>query len=164
MAERISRALLPDNTSIADDGMAMFGGVRADDLARKFGTPLFVYDEEHIRRRCREAVKAFPDGVSYASKAFLCKAIAKLVSEEGMGLDVATIGEAYVALQSGVPPADFICAEGGRVSPPPGPGGSPPPGEDKSPELSTEETLTALPPPIPNACCLSLILFPSSSI
>ncbi|MBT95126.1 MAG: diaminopimelate decarboxylase [Acidimicrobiaceae bacterium] len=107
MAERISRALLPDNTSIADDGMAMFGGVRADDLARKFGTPLFVYDEEHIRRRCREAVKAFPDGVSYASKAFLCKAIAKLVSEEGMGLDVATIGEAYVALQSGVPPADL---------------------------------------------------------
>jgi diaminopimelate decarboxylase len=76
-------------------------------LASKFGTPLFVYDEEHIRRRCREAVKAFPDGVSYASKAFLCKAIAKLVSEEGMGLDVATIGEAYVALQSGVPPADL---------------------------------------------------------
>lgn len=107
MAERISRALLPDNTSTGADGMALFGGVRADDLATRFGTPLFVYDEDHIRRRCREAVQAFPDGVSYASKAFLCKAIAKLVYEEGMGLDVATIGEAYVALQSGVPPEDL---------------------------------------------------------
>ena len=107
MAERISRALLPDNTSVADDGMAMFGGVRVADLVAQFGTPLFVYDEDHIRRRCQEAVKAFPDGVSYASKAFLCKAIAKLVHEEGMGLDVATIGEAYIALQSGVPASDL---------------------------------------------------------
>lgn len=107
MAERISRALLPDNTSVADDGMAMFGGVRVDDLVAQFGTPLFVYDEDHIRKRCQEAVKAFPDGVSYASKAFLCKAIAKLVHEEGMGLDVATIGEAYIALQSGVPASDL---------------------------------------------------------
>ena len=107
MAERISRALLPDNTSVADDGMAMFGGVRVDDLVAQFGTPLFVYDEDHIRRRCQEAVKAFPDGVSYASKAFLCKAIAKLVHEEGMGLDVATIGEAYVAIQAGVPSSDL---------------------------------------------------------
>ena len=81
MAERISRALLPDNTSVADDGMATFGGVRVDDLVTQFGTPLFVYDEDHIRRRCQEAVKAFPDGVSYASKAFLCKAIAKLVHD-----------------------------------------------------------------------------------
>ena len=40
MAERISRALLPDNTSVADDGMAMFGGVRVDDLVAQFGTPL----------------------------------------------------------------------------------------------------------------------------
>ena len=107
MAERISRALLPDNTSVADDGMAIFGGVRTDDLVTQFGTPLFVYDEDHIRKRCQEAVKAFPDGVSYASKAFLCKAIAKLVHEEGMGLDVATIGEAYIALQSGVPASDL---------------------------------------------------------
>ena len=106
MAERISRALLPDNTSVADDGMAMFGGVRVDDLVAQFGTPLFVYDEDHIRKRCQEAVKAFPDGVSYASKAFLCKAIAKLVHEEGMGLDVATIGEAYVAIQAGMAPDD----------------------------------------------------------
>ena len=55
MAERISE-LLPDNTSVADDGMAMFGGVRVDDLVTQFGTPLFVYDEDHIRKRCQEAV------------------------------------------------------------------------------------------------------------
>jgi len=115
MAERISKTLLPDNTSVADDGMAMFGGVRADDLVSQFGTPLFVYDEDHIRKRCQEAVKAFPDGVSYASKAFLCRAIAKLVYEEGMGLDVATIGEAYIALQAGVPP-NFLTLHGNNKS------------------------------------------------
>ena len=98
MAERISRALLPDNTSVANDGMVVFAGVRADDLVEEFGTPLFVYDEGHIRSRCQEAVQAFPDGVSYAAKAFLCKAMAKLAYEEGMGLDVATIGEAYICL------------------------------------------------------------------
>ena len=107
MAERISRALLPDNTSVANDGMVVFAGVRADDLVEEFGTPLFVYDEDHIRSRCQEAVQAFPDGVSYAAKAFLCKAMAKLAYEEGMGLDVATIGEAYVALQAGVPGASL---------------------------------------------------------
>ncbi len=103
MVAKISSSLLPDNTTISEDGMIVFAGVRADDLAKEYGTPLFVYDEEHIRQRCREAVNAFPDGVSYAAKAFLSKAMACLAFEEGMGLDVATMGEAYVALQAGVP-------------------------------------------------------------
>ena len=63
---------------------------RTVDLAHEFGTPLFVYDEEHLRARCREAVAAFPDGVAYATKAFLCLAMAQLAHEEGMHLDVAT--------------------------------------------------------------------------
>ena len=58
MAERISRALLPDNTSVADDGMAMFGGVRVDDLVAQFGTPLFVYDEDHIRKKMSRSCKS----------------------------------------------------------------------------------------------------------
>ena len=46
------------------------GGCDVADLAAEFGTPLFVYDEAHLRSRCREAVAAFPDGVAYATKAF----------------------------------------------------------------------------------------------
>ena len=43
---------------------------------------MFVYDEDHLRARCREAVSAFGDGVAYGSKAFLCMAMARLVHEE----------------------------------------------------------------------------------
>ena len=68
------------------------------DLAAEFGTPLFVYDEEHLRARCREAVAAFgPTASHYATKAFLCRAMARLAHEEGMNLDVATGGELHVA-------------------------------------------------------------------
>src|SRR5690606_32565621 len=77
-------------------------------LAERFGTPLFVYDEDHIRARCREARAAFPDGVAYAGKAFLCKAIARLAHEEGMHIDVASGGELHVALQAGVPAKRLI--------------------------------------------------------
>jgi diaminopimelate decarboxylase len=74
------------------------------DVAREFGTPVFVYDEVHLRNRCREAIAAFgADRVVYATKAFLCSAMAKLAHEEGMLLDVATGGELYVALHAGVP-------------------------------------------------------------
>ena len=51
----------------------------------------------------REAVQAFPDGVAYATKAFLCKAMARLAYDEGMLLDVASGGEMHVALAAGVP-------------------------------------------------------------
>jgi diaminopimelate decarboxylase len=77
-------------------------------LAEEHGTPLFVYDEEHLRARCREAVAAFPDGVAYATKAFLCGAMAQLAHEEGMYLDVATGGEIHVALASGVPAGRLV--------------------------------------------------------
>ena len=108
MANPISFALLPDNTTVDDDGMLVLAGVRADNLAAEFGTPLFVYDEDHIRSRCQQAVRAFGDGVSYASKAFLCTPMARLVYEEGMHIDVATMGEAYIALEAGVPAGHLV--------------------------------------------------------
>ena len=86
MAGPVPLSLLPDHASVADDGMLTIGGVRADDLAAEFGTPLFVYDEQHLRDRCREAVSVFGDGVAYAGKAFLCVAMARLVHEEGLSL------------------------------------------------------------------------------
>ena len=94
--------LLPDNASIDPDGHATVGGLRLVDLADEFGTPLFVYDEDHLRERCREAVAAFGDGVAYASKAFLCGAMARLAAEEGMTIDVASGGELHVVLNAGV--------------------------------------------------------------
>ncbi|HEX2039616.1 MAG TPA: diaminopimelate decarboxylase [Acidimicrobiales bacterium] len=86
-----------------DDGRLSIGGVDLLALAADVGTPVFVYDEEHLRARCREAVEAFGDGVAYASKAFLCKAMAALAHEEGMCIDVSTGGELHVALAAGVP-------------------------------------------------------------
>ena len=76
--------------------------------SQEFGTPLFVYDEDHLRQACREAVAAWGEGVAYATKAFLCRAIARLAHEEGMHLDVASGGEMHVALAAGVPPERLV--------------------------------------------------------
>ena len=95
--------LLPDNSTVGDRGQLLIAGCDTLELAAEYGTPLFVYDEAHLRERCRQTVAAFGDGAVYATKAFLCLAMARLAHEEGMRLDVATEGELFVALQAGVP-------------------------------------------------------------
>ena len=100
--------LLPENASIGDNGQLLIGGCDTLELAREFGTPVFAYDEEHLRARCREAVSAFGHHATYATKAFLCKAMAKLAYEEGMGLDVASGGEIHTCLAAGVPPERLV--------------------------------------------------------
>jgi diaminopimelate decarboxylase len=104
----IESKLLPRTASVAEDGHLRVGEIDLLDLAAEFGTPLFVYDEYHLRHACREAVKAWGDGVAYAAKAFLCRAMARLAYDEGMHLDVASGGEMYVALSAGVPAAKLI--------------------------------------------------------
>lgn len=104
----IPRHLLPDSASIAQDGHLSVGGVDIAELAAEFATPLFVYDEDHLRARCREAVNVFGPGVAYATKAFLCVAMARLAHEEGMHLDVATLGELHVARTAGVPASELV--------------------------------------------------------
>ena len=100
----IPRRLLPDTAAVGHDGWREIGGVSVEALTEEFGTPLFVYDETHLRARCREAVAAFGhERVIYATKAFLCRAMAKLAYDEGLLLDVATGGELHVALAAGVP-------------------------------------------------------------
>ena len=100
----IDRRLLPDTAAIGDDGMLTVGGCSVEDLAAEYGTPLFVYDEAHLRSRCREAVAAFGhERVVYATKAFLCRSMARLAHDEGLLLDVASGGELHVALSAGVP-------------------------------------------------------------
>ena len=112
----VPRLLLPDTAMVdAHTGRLAVGGVDLLDLASEHGTPLFVYDEDHMRARCREALAAFGDGVAYASKAFLCLAMARLVHDEGMYLDVATGGELHVAVAAGVPP-DRLVVHGNNKS------------------------------------------------
>jgi len=87
-------------------GIAGCDGVH---LASRFGTPLYVYNEEEIRRRCRawgDAVaQHWPGGlVLYAAKAFCAVAMAALVREEGLGMDVCSGGELWTALAAGFPP------------------------------------------------------------
>ncbi len=98
--------LLPDTATVAEDGSLVVGGCSVVELAAEYGTPLFVYDEAHLRARCREAVDAFgARSVIYATKAFLCRAMARLAHEEGLLLDVASGGELHVVLAAGVPPS-----------------------------------------------------------
>jgi diaminopimelate decarboxylase len=100
----IDPQLLPRTAVVNDAGVLSIGGVTVAAMAKQFGTPLYVYDEEHLRNRCREAVSAFgKDRVIYATKAFLCGAMARLAHEEGLLLDVATGGELFAALHAGVP-------------------------------------------------------------
>ena len=115
VGEALPFRLLPDSARASADGSLTVGGVDLVDLASEFGTPLFVYDEEQLRARCREAVAAFGEGVAYAGKAFLCRAMASLVHEEGLWLDVATGGELFVARSAGVP-ADRLVFHGNNKS------------------------------------------------
>lgn len=104
----IPRTLLPDTTTRGPDGGTLVGGCDLLGLAEQFGTPLFVYDVAHLRARIAEAVEAFGDGAVYASKAFLCKAMARLAFDGGMSIDVATGGELHVALAAGVDPERLV--------------------------------------------------------
>ena len=101
MVSPIEQSLLPLTAEVCSNGHLMLGGCDVITLAEEYGTPLFIYDEEHLRIRCREAVRAFGAGVAYATKAFLCTAMARVALEEGMCLDVATAGELYSALRAG---------------------------------------------------------------
>ena len=108
-------SLLPDNAGVGPVGQLVVAGCDTLDLAAEFGTPLFVYDEDHLRARCREAAEAFGANAIYASKAFLCKAMARLAYEEGLGIDVASGGELQICLQAGVP-ADRLVFHGNNKS------------------------------------------------
>ncbi|HZN12947.1 MAG TPA: diaminopimelate decarboxylase [Acidimicrobiales bacterium] len=108
MSGPLPLSLLPATARVDGAGRLSIGGVDLLDLAADVGTPVFVYDEADLRARCREAVSAWPGGVHYASKAFLCTAMAALINEEGMGIDVATGGELHVALSAGIPPERIV--------------------------------------------------------
>ncbi len=115
MANPIHSRLLPSTWTSTEAGRLLVGGCDIVDLADEYGTPLFVYDEWMLRQRCQQAIYAFGPGVSYATKAFLCAAMARIANEEGLHLDVATAGEMFVALRAGVP-AEKIAFHGNNKS------------------------------------------------
>ncbi len=101
--------LFPRDAAVNSAGHLILGGCDAYDLAKEFGTPLYVFDEGTIRHQCREFTERFggryPDmNICYAAKAFLNKAMAKVVMEQGMGLDVVSMGEFAIAQSVGFPP------------------------------------------------------------
>ncbi|HBL05543.1 MAG TPA: diaminopimelate decarboxylase, partial [Clostridium sp.] len=84
------------------------GGINTLELVKKFGTPLYVMDEEQIRDNCRRYMKAMgakinDNKVAYAGKAFLTKAIVQVMKNEGLCLDVVSGGEIYTAIVSEFP-------------------------------------------------------------
>ena len=83
-------------------------GVRASNLVKEYGTPLYVMDEKLLRDTCNEYYKNFKcdeegNRVAFAGKAFLTVEMAKLIKEEGLCLDVVSGGELYTAYKAGVP-------------------------------------------------------------
>lgn len=97
------------NLGVNVENHLTIGGCDCTALAKEFGTPLYVMDENLIRENCRlytDSVNRFYNGnglVLYASKAFSSLAIYKIVQEEGMGVDVVSGGELYTALKAGFP-------------------------------------------------------------
>lgn len=96
-----------------EKGHLAIGGVDAVELAQKFGTPLYVYDEQRIRERCREFLAAFAAHyprveIRYAYKANTSLAILYALRQEGAGADIVSEGELYIALKVGVKPEKII--------------------------------------------------------
>ncbi|MBG6100328.1 diaminopimelate decarboxylase [Micromonospora vinacea] len=98
-------ALWPRSVTRGADGAVAVAGLSVRDIAAEFGTPVYVLDEADLRSRCRDFRAAFPtEDVFYAGKAFLCRAVVRMIAEEGLHLDVCTGGELATALSAGMPP------------------------------------------------------------
>ncbi|MTE21024.1 diaminopimelate decarboxylase [Streptomyces sp. TRM43335] len=98
-------------------GVTSVGGLDVVTLAEEFGTPAYVLDEDDFRARCRAWREAFGDGadVFYAGKAFLCRAVVRWLTEEGLNLDVCSGGELATALAGGMP-AERVALHGNNKS------------------------------------------------
>ena len=107
MAGPLSPSLLADSAQVLENDV-LVGAVSLTELAATYGTPLFVYDEATLRARAAEAAAAFDDGVAFASKSFLCGAMARLAYEEGLCLDVSAGGEFDLVRRAGVPASRVI--------------------------------------------------------
>jgi len=104
MTGTINQSIMPLTAKINNNHLEI-GGIDTVELAEKYGTPLYVYDEDGIRTCCRQYKDAFSSyknlQILFASKAFMTKAMCCILNSEGFGLDVVSGGELYTALKSG---------------------------------------------------------------
>lgn len=105
------------NLSVNEKGHLTIDGLDTADLAQKYGTPLYVMDEDLLRENCRsfkQSIDRYYGGkglVCYASKVFCCKEMYRIMMSEDMGLDVVSAGELYTAASVGFP-MEKVCFHG----------------------------------------------------
>ena len=98
-----------DCLDVNEKGHLTIGGVDTTEIAKEYGTPVIVYDEDSIRKNCRAFVNSMDEyyggngRVLYANKAFSCLEMCRIANDEKMGLDVVSGGEIYTALKAGFP-------------------------------------------------------------
>lgn len=107
-----NEAVFPMTAEVGASARLTLGGVDVLDLLSEYGSPLYVFDEWTMRSMCREFVSEFESRyartkILYASKAFANPSIARLVTEEGLGMDVVSAGEIAVAKAGGADPANL---------------------------------------------------------
>ena len=101
--------MICNNVTVSNDGVLEFAGMNTVSLAQKYGTPLYLFDENRVRQNCRtyyNAMNKYFDGNAravYASKAASFKRIYSIVAQEGMYADAVSVGEIYTAKKAGFP-------------------------------------------------------------
>ena len=116
-----NQSLVPLTAAVNDRDRLEIGGCDVVELVERFGSPLYILDEQTVRTACQQyrdgLQRHYPGGslAIYASKAWNCLAVCALVASEGLGIDVASGGELYTALQAGVS-ADKIYFHGNNKS------------------------------------------------
>ncbi|MBA3449984.1 MAG: diaminopimelate decarboxylase [Chloroflexia bacterium] len=103
----------PVTTARSLDGVLEIGGVSIIRLVERYGTPLYVFHEETLRQRARSIRDVFlrsfeRSKIMYAGKAYLSPALMRILTEEGLGLDVVSGGEIFAGLRAGVDPSDMV--------------------------------------------------------
>ena len=106
LIQRVKKMNYRKTMKVNDKGHLEIGGCDCVELAEKYGTPLYIMDEEYIRSVCRAFKQTIDDtygegNMAYASKAFSCKAIYNVMKEEGACIDVVSGGEIYTAASAG---------------------------------------------------------------
>ena len=107
--DKEDRSMICDNLSVNEQGHLCFAGCDTVGLAGKYGTPLYVLDEDKIREKCRIYMQAMKrefgeDALAlFAGKALCIKDLYRIMREEGMGIDVVSSGEIFTAVKGGFP-------------------------------------------------------------
>jgi diaminopimelate decarboxylase len=114
--------LFPPGSRVDADGELVVAGCRLADLAATWGTPLYVVDETAVRAQVRRVRRALEDRwdnsrMVFASKAYPCTAMYRLMADEGVGVDVAGAGELVMALAGGVDPARIVMHGNAKTTP-----------------------------------------------